>query len=104
MKNPTDNIDITDAVARARELSVKLPAGKAHRMQVMRAVAASIQEKQGHFLYDQVYDVFELAYNGEAEEKIEQLAKELEEWLSSDPGAECLGEEGGFIAYRLKST
>ncbi|MFH1424374.1 MAG: hypothetical protein ABIG20_01700 [archaeon] len=99
-----DKIDTTSAVASARSISMKMPQGRPHRMQLMREIARRLQEKHGHFMYDQIYDIMEQAYNGEIVKNEIMLVQELDDWLSNDGDVEYLGDEGDVGTYRIKEV
>lgn len=102
MRQEKDLIDISEGVATAKNFSLKLPKKKAHRILLMRKIASSLQEQQGHFFLDQIYDVLQMAYEAETLEMNSSLIQEIEQWLSQDSLVDYLGKEGDFEAYIMK--
>ena len=94
-------MDITDIKAEVRDMSMKMPKTKAHRILAMRKIAELLQKKQGFFYFGQIHYILEEVYGHEFYPIEEKIIKEIEEWVTDDPSVEYLGQEGMFYAYRL---
>lgn len=97
-----DRIDLTDVVARAKSAYISFPLTKSHRIDLMQRIAKAIQERQGHFYFSQIHLVLEMSYPDAIMARESEIVEEIDNWLSNDPNAEFLGEEGMFYAYRLR--
>ena len=96
-----DKIDFTNAIATAKNFAASLPSSKPHRIMLMKKIAGTIQEKQGHFFFDQVYEILERTYP-EIVVQQKSVVEEIENWVDKDEEVEFLGEDSGFCAYRLR--
>jgi len=97
-----DKIDITPAIAEAKNHSTSLPRGRTQQIIIMRKIAKTLQKGFGSFFYDQIYDILEQAYGEDVAEHEEEVIKNLDAWLENDKTVEYLGEEGTFHTYRIK--
>jgi len=95
-----DKIDFTDVVGGAKNFSLSLPRSRPHRIMLMKRIAESIQRRQGHFFFDQIYEILERAYP-EVADKQGEVIQGIEHWVDNDEEVEFLGEEGGFCVYRM---
>ncbi|MFH1450350.1 MAG: hypothetical protein ABIF92_00020 [archaeon] len=57
-----DTIDLTNLKAQVKDFSLCIPRLNLSLYCLMHSIAYAIQEVQGNFFFDQIYDVLELAY------------------------------------------
>lgn len=98
-----DTIDLTNLKAQVKNFSPGLPRIKLSMFCLMHRIAAAIQEVQGNFFLDQIYDVLELAYGSEVSIEGGRTLSAIAEWLESDKSIDFLGDENGFYTYRVNT-
>ena len=96
-----DRINTKNAEARARDFSMSMPKNRADRILLIEQIARAIQEEQGSFIFDQIYDILELVYKEDFKKNSDIVLEELEEWVEQDKRVELLESETGFYIYRI---